>query len=82
MNGPCLLTRPGCDLCDEFHAEWRAAFPGIELPCLNVDRDPALRQRFGGTIPVLLDESDREVCRVCFDRLACEPLAVRMGCDS
>ena len=47
MSGPCLLTRPGCGLCEEFHSAWRAAFPGVDLPRLNVDRDPVLRQRFG-----------------------------------
>lgn len=78
-HGPCLLTRPGCGLCDEFHAEWRAAFPGIELPRLDVDRDAQLRQRFGDTIPVLLGERDQEVCRVHFDRAACAPLAARLS---
>lgn len=81
MSGPCLLTRPGCGLCEEFHAEWRAAFPGVELPRRNVDRDPALSQRYGDTIPVLLDHAEREVCRVRFDRAACEPLVARMRGD-
>lgn len=79
MSGPGLLTRPGCGLCEEFLAAWHAAFPGIDLPRINVDRDAQLRQRYGDTIPVLLDEHGEELCRVHFDRAVCAPLAARLS---
>lgn len=78
MSWPSLLTRPGCGLCEEFLADWQSAFPGIDLPRRNVDDDAALRSRFGDTIPVLLDETGAEVCRVHFDRAACAPLVARL----
>jgi hypothetical protein len=51
-----LLSRPGCLLCEEMEA---AVAPllgarGLELQTVDVDSDPALRERFGNEIPVLL----------------------------
>lgn len=66
-----LLTRPGCGLCEDFRQDWHAAFPGVDLPTEDVDRDALLRERFGDWVPVLIDGDDREVCRVRFDREAC-----------
>ena len=50
-----LYTKPGCPLCDELKAELaRARVPEpYELRELNVEEDPALRARFGLSIPVL-----------------------------
>ncbi|MGB0212369.1 glutaredoxin family protein [Algiphilus sp.] len=76
---PRLLTRAGCGLCDEFADAWRAAFPGVDLPRFDVDRDAALRQRYGDTVPVLLDGADQPVCSVHFDHAACLPVARALG---
>jgi hypothetical protein len=69
--GPVLLTRPGCHLCDDFHAQWRAAFPGVDLPRLNVDSDADLVALYGLRIPVLLDAEGALVCELHFDHAAC-----------
>ena len=47
-----LVTRRGCHLCDEMAAQLEAA--GLAFGSLDVDRDPALEQRFGEVVPVLL----------------------------
>jgi len=63
-----LLSRPDCDLCEEFRSELEhlgksVALPPIEL--VDVDSDPVLTRRYGLDIPVLLlDEA-----RVCQHRL-------------
>ncbi|MEQ9478666.1 MAG: glutaredoxin family protein [Algiphilus sp.] len=71
---PRLLTRPGCCLCDSFHEEWRAAFPGVGLDAVDIDRWPELRAVYGARIPVLLDGSDAVVCEGRFDRETCAAL--------
>ncbi|HEX8847870.1 MAG TPA: glutaredoxin family protein [Pyrinomonadaceae bacterium] len=51
-----LYTRPGCHLCEEAKEEMRAA--GFEddyvLEEINIESDPALRERYGWEIPVIL----------------------------
>ena len=76
VDGPCLLTRPGCHLCDDFLDQWRLAFPGVDLPRCNVDADPELARRYGIRIPVLLDASGEVVCEAFFDREACARVAL------
>ncbi|MFL5779075.1 MAG: glutaredoxin family protein [Chloroflexota bacterium] len=61
MHELVLYARPGCHLCDETRvlldaliAERRAA--GLPLPALverDIDGDPALREAFGATVPVV-----------------------------
>jgi len=63
-----LLSRAGCGLCDEMHAELEALAEELELPPLtvvDVDSDPALQRRFGLKIPVLLLDGKL----VCFGKL-------------
>ena len=51
-----MYSRPGCGLCEEM-LEALAALPaaqGIAVQVTDVDRDPALRERYGHKIPVLL----------------------------
>jgi hypothetical protein len=68
-----LLSRPGCDLCDEFRSALEqlghvVALPDIEL--VDVDSDPVLARRYGLDVPVLLlDEA-----RVCQHHLDAEEL--------
>jgi hypothetical protein len=65
-----LLTRDGCGLCEELLAELNALqardprIPGVEL--VDVDGDPALQQRWGLKLPVLLLEGAL-VCTVRLD---------------
>jgi hypothetical protein len=51
-----LLTRDGCHLCHEMEAVLRRVLPpqGQRLRLRDVDSDPALLQRFGDVLPVLL----------------------------
>lgn len=50
-----LYTRQGCHLCDEMKREIEGADAGkrCTLREVDIDRDPALVQRFGRSIPVL-----------------------------
>ncbi|WP_420429340.1 glutaredoxin family protein [Algiphilus sp.] len=75
---PRLLTRTGCCLCDQFHEAWRAAFPGVSLDHVDIDRWPELRERYGARIPVLLDGNDAVVCEGHFDEEACAALVHTM----
>ena len=51
-----LYTRPGCHLCEEAKAEIHAAGCDGEylLEEVNIDTDPALKERYGLEIPVIL----------------------------
>jgi len=51
-----LLTRAGCHLCDEMAAIARDVGhkTGAVLEVRDVDRDPALRHRYGELVPALL----------------------------
>lgn len=63
-----LLTRPECQLCEEFRAELERAFPGrFEVREACVDDDPDWRRRYGLKIPVLLDEQGTLLCATRFD---------------
>jgi glutaredoxin len=65
--GFTLYSRAGCGLCEEMLEEL-AAFPaaqGIAVQVTDVDRDPALRERYGHKVPVLMLAGDL----VCHGRL-------------
>ena len=47
-----LVTRKNCHLCDEMAAELDRA--GLAYTSRDVDREPALRDRFSDVVPVLL----------------------------
>ncbi|GAA5514403.1 hypothetical protein Dcar01_03158 [Deinococcus carri] len=46
-----LYTRVGCHLCEQAEAALRAL--DYRYEALDVDRDPALRDRYGDDVPVL-----------------------------
>lgn len=46
-----LYTRPGCHLCEQ--AEQYLKLLEFRYRALDVDGDPALRERFGNDVPVL-----------------------------
>ena len=60
-----LITRQGCCLCEGLEEKLRHL--GQPLRCLDVDQDPALLERYGLEVPVLLwrdGGSERELPRV------------------
>jgi glutaredoxin len=56
-----LLTRPGCHLCDQMKAVLDRAMRGLPLEATEVDisKDPALEERHGMDIPVLLIDGEK-----------------------
>lgn len=62
-----LLTRTGCHLCDDAREVVRrvAAETGAPWEESDVDRDPALRARYGDLVPVVLvDGKERGYWRI------------------
>jgi glutaredoxin len=53
-----LYTRSGCHLCDD--AQRLLEAHGLVPECIDVDRDPRLREQFGDYVPVV--EIDGRVC--------------------
>ena len=71
-----LLSRRDCHLCEALQAErerWLEQRPRVQLRVVDVDREPALRSRYGLRVPVLLHH-EREVCAGRFDAAAAEAL--------
>ena len=66
-----LHERAGCHLCEDMVAQLGELFaPGsFVLERIDVDRDPALRARYGPDVPVL-SEGGSELCRHFLDALA------------
>jgi hypothetical protein len=59
MSAPiqvALLAKPGCHLCDEMKAVLARATRGLpaEVREVDISTDPALEERHGQDIPVLL----------------------------
>lgn len=74
-----LISRQDCHLCDEMRAalvQFRGRYD-FEVQVVDVDRDPALEERWGDKVPVLLD-GDREICRYFLDHAAVEARLGRM----
>lgn len=63
-----LVTRAGCDLCEEMLAELERFCRGrdAEISLVDVDADATLRTRYGYRVPVLLLD-DEPVCHGHFD---------------
>lgn len=75
-----LLTRPGCHLCEDFEAELMAGFEGrLEVESVLVDSDPAWREAYGLSIPVLLAPDGGFVCAVTPEAEAVEAALARLG---
>lgn len=58
-----LYTRPGCHLCEVMagHLQPLLQARDLQLETVNIDTDPALKQRFGLRIPVFTLD-DEIVC--------------------
>jgi len=50
-----LYTRPGCHLCEEARQQMAPVLAefGAELLEVNIDADPALRDRYSNDVPVI-----------------------------
>ena len=81
MSPPKLtvLSREYCHLCEELLATLRQ-FQGrysFEIEVLDVDRHPALEERWGDKVPVVLD-GDLEICHYYLDVEAVDARLTRM----
>ncbi len=66
-----LYGRPACHLCQDMEAEllrWRGQ-ARFELQVVDIDTDPALVERYGARVPVLVAGGE-EVCSLFFDEVA------------
>jgi thiol-disulfide isomerase/thioredoxin len=81
VNPPKLtvLSREYCHLCEELLASLRQ-FQGryaFDIEVLDVDRHPALEERWGDKVPVVLD-GDLEICHYYLDVDAVDARLSRM----
>jgi hypothetical protein len=63
-----LLSREGCELCEEMLAQLESFCAGraAAIEVLDVDADSRLRARYGHQVPVLLLDGE-PVCHAHFD---------------
>lgn len=70
QTGPALTlySRTWCHLCDDMLSGLQTLQSGLafELTVIDVDSDPALEQRFGEWVPVLM-HGERELCHYHLD---------------
>ncbi len=82
MNRVRFVTRANCSLCDRGRERLArvASLVGVEIEDVDVDRDPALRDEYGGRVPVVLGPGDRVLGegRLSAGRLAAALLGERM----
>jgi hypothetical protein len=73
-----LLSRAGCHLCDDMERVLDDVLParGMTYQTLDVDSDPALRDRYGERVPVLLRDGVA-VAMVRLDRRRLERIIAR-----
>ena len=73
QSGPALTlySRTWCHLCDDMLSGLQTLQSGLAfgLTVIDVDSDPALEQRFGEWVPVLM-HGDRELCHYHLDSVA------------
>lgn len=69
-----LISRGYCHLCDDMLGALKQLLAGRAaiVDVLDVDADPDLLARYDELVPVLLDESGRELCHYHLDRAAVE----------
>jgi glutaredoxin len=73
-----LLTRAGCHLCDDMARllDDVLARRGLAYQSIDVDRDAALRDRYGESVPVLLRDGTA-VAKLRADREQLERIVAR-----
>lgn len=69
MRELTLYSRPGCHLCDFVFDELQplCTAGAVSLRVIDVDSDPALRERYGLRVPVVC-AGDTELCGWPFDQ--------------
>lgn len=77
MTRLILYSRPECGLCQDLEQELRAfqGELGFQLAVIDIDRDPALVERWGTRVPALIRDDGRLVCEYFLD-----PAALRAIC--
>lgn len=71
-----LYTRAECPLCDELRGQV-AALP-VSITTVDVDADPALRDRYGWRVPVLVDAAGEVLAEGRLDAAGLERLRRRV----
>jgi len=74
-----VLSREYCSLCSELITALKQ-FQGrynFEIDVVDVDKHPALEEKWGDLVPVLLD-GDREICHYYLDIEAVDARLARM----
>ncbi len=73
MRKLTVLSRSYCHLCDDLIAaleQFRGRFSSaFDIEVVDIDAHPALEERWGDKVPVLLD-ADTEICHYFFDEPA------------
>ncbi len=70
MAGLTLYHRRGCHLCEQMLAAIYGTYGDeVEIELVDVDTDPALKERYGLRIPVLA-AGERVVCEARMDEAA------------
>lgn len=74
-----VLSREYCHLCHQMIAELEKlrGRHDFRIEVVDIDRDPALEEKWGDKVPVLLD-GEREICHYFLDLEALEARLVRM----
>jgi len=74
-----VLSRDYCHLCEELITALKR-FQGrydFDIEVVDVDADPALEDKWGDKVPVLLD-GEREICHYFLDHEAVDARLARM----
>jgi glutaredoxin len=74
-----VLSRDYCHLCEELITALKR-FQGrydFDIQVVDVDADPALEEKWGDKVPVLLD-GEREICHYFLDHDAVDARLARM----
>lgn len=70
-----MLSRTYCHLCDDLITaleDFRGRFSSpFEIDVVDIDQHPALEEKWGDKVPVLLDV-EAEICHYFFDAAALE----------
>ena len=79
MRKLTVLSREYCHLCDDLIAQLKLfqARYDFEIEVVDVDRHPALEEKWGDKVPVLLD-GEREICHYFLDVQAVDARLGRM----
>lgn len=79
MSGLVLYHRRGCHLCEQMLAAIYGTYGDeVEVELVDVDTDPALKERYGLRIPVLA-AGGRVICEVRLDEAALDAYFDAMG---